>query len=234
MYAWVGDRGRYLAQKVAELDRKGCVVRAILSGARKEVKRVLRRGGVQMRSADLDPTTTSRPGSTRPRGSTSPTRSGWRSTGPRPAPRTAACGPGRRTGRTSRWSTTRSRSRSPAPAPTAPTRSTSSAVGQPPLHPQALTRLGPGFESKTATAGCCRLPSQTRPACSRTPVAKWKPDASSVRSWTIAPMSSNAITRTVRFGFGCSRCGDAPRQPAQQHRARASVVPRPGRSARRW
>ena len=54
MYAWVGDRGQYLAKKAAELDRQGCVVRVILSGAGTVVKRILRRGGVQMRSADLN------------------------------------------------------------------------------------------------------------------------------------------------------------------------------------
>ena len=54
MYAWVGDRGQYLAQKSAQLDRAGCVVRVILSGAGSRVKKILRRGGVQMRSADLD------------------------------------------------------------------------------------------------------------------------------------------------------------------------------------
>ena len=54
MYAWVGDRGQYLAQKAAQLDRRGCVFRVILSGAGSRVKKILRRGGVQMRSADLD------------------------------------------------------------------------------------------------------------------------------------------------------------------------------------
>lgn len=54
MYAWVGDRGQYLAEKSARLDRAGCVVRVILSGAGSRVKKILRRGGVQMRSADLD------------------------------------------------------------------------------------------------------------------------------------------------------------------------------------
>lgn len=54
MYAWVGARGQYLAQKAAQLDRSGCEVRAILSGAGTVVKRILRRGGVAMRSADLD------------------------------------------------------------------------------------------------------------------------------------------------------------------------------------
>ena len=54
MYAWSGDRGRYLANRVAELRRKGCIVRAILSGARKDVKHALRRGDVALRSADLN------------------------------------------------------------------------------------------------------------------------------------------------------------------------------------
>jgi len=54
MYAWVGNRGQYLASKAAQLDRQGCVVRVILSGAGSRVKKTLRRGGVQMRSADLD------------------------------------------------------------------------------------------------------------------------------------------------------------------------------------
>jgi phosphatidylserine/phosphatidylglycerophosphate/cardiolipin synthase-like enzyme len=54
MYAWSGDRGRYLANQIAGLRRKGCIVRAILSGARKDVKHVLRKGGVQLRSADMN------------------------------------------------------------------------------------------------------------------------------------------------------------------------------------
>ncbi len=54
MYAWTGDRGRYLAKMVSDLDRGGCIVKAILSGSGKAVKRVLRDGGVRMRSADLN------------------------------------------------------------------------------------------------------------------------------------------------------------------------------------
>ena len=54
MYAWVGRRGRFLADKVADLDRRGCEVRVLLSGAARGVKRILRNGGVSMRSADLD------------------------------------------------------------------------------------------------------------------------------------------------------------------------------------
>jgi phosphatidylserine/phosphatidylglycerophosphate/cardiolipin synthase-like enzyme len=54
MYAWTGDRGLYLARRVAELNRKGCDVRAILSGASSDVKQALRNGGVAIRSADMD------------------------------------------------------------------------------------------------------------------------------------------------------------------------------------
>jgi phosphatidylserine/phosphatidylglycerophosphate/cardiolipin synthase-like enzyme len=54
MYAWVGDRGRYLARKVANLRRDGCNVRAILSQSSSGVRQLLRRGGVTMRSADLN------------------------------------------------------------------------------------------------------------------------------------------------------------------------------------
>lgn len=54
MYAWTGDRGLYLARRVAELRRKGCNVRAILSGASADVKNALRSGGVAIRSADMD------------------------------------------------------------------------------------------------------------------------------------------------------------------------------------
>ena len=54
MYAWAGTRGAYLASKVADLDRRGCVVRAILSSSTQKVKRTLRRGGVQVRSASMN------------------------------------------------------------------------------------------------------------------------------------------------------------------------------------
>lgn len=54
MYAWVGDRGRFLARKVAGLSNKGCVVKAILSQPARGVKRILRSNGVKMRTADLD------------------------------------------------------------------------------------------------------------------------------------------------------------------------------------
>ncbi len=54
MYAWTGDRGLYLARRVADLRRNGCNVRAILSGASADVKQALRNGGVAIRSADMD------------------------------------------------------------------------------------------------------------------------------------------------------------------------------------
>lgn len=54
MYAWVGERGLYLANKVASLRRSGCNVKAILSQPSKGVKQALRAGGVGIRSADLN------------------------------------------------------------------------------------------------------------------------------------------------------------------------------------
>ncbi len=54
MYAWVGARGLYLARRIADLRRRGCAVRAILSGASRDVKQALANGGVSMRSADMD------------------------------------------------------------------------------------------------------------------------------------------------------------------------------------
>jgi hypothetical protein len=54
MYAWVGDRGLFLARRVADLQRKGCNIKAILSGASRDVKQALKNGGVAIRSADID------------------------------------------------------------------------------------------------------------------------------------------------------------------------------------
>ncbi len=54
MYGWGGERGLYLAQKVAELDRQGCNVRAIVSAPGRKAVGTLKRGGVLVKSADLD------------------------------------------------------------------------------------------------------------------------------------------------------------------------------------
>ena len=54
MYAWVGDRGLYLARRMADLRRKGCNIKVILSGASRDVKKALTSGGVSIRSADID------------------------------------------------------------------------------------------------------------------------------------------------------------------------------------
>jgi phosphatidylserine/phosphatidylglycerophosphate/cardiolipin synthase-like enzyme len=54
MYAWVGNRGLYLARKVANLRRSGCNVSVILSQPSKGVKQALRAGRVKMRTADFD------------------------------------------------------------------------------------------------------------------------------------------------------------------------------------
>ncbi len=52
MYAWVGDRGIWLAERMAALSRQGCDVRAILSVPGRRVVETLRKGGVKVRSAD--------------------------------------------------------------------------------------------------------------------------------------------------------------------------------------
>jgi hypothetical protein len=54
MYAWVGQRGIYLANRVARLISQGCRVKAILSGAGFRVAHILKRAGASLRTADLD------------------------------------------------------------------------------------------------------------------------------------------------------------------------------------
>lgn len=54
MYAWVGDRGKYIAKRMAELRRKGCDIRAILSQPSQGVKQTLKGAGIPIRSADMD------------------------------------------------------------------------------------------------------------------------------------------------------------------------------------
>jgi hypothetical protein len=54
MYAWTGDRGLWLAKKLAELKRRGCNVRAIVSSQGALVLGELKRGGVTVKSASLD------------------------------------------------------------------------------------------------------------------------------------------------------------------------------------
>jgi phosphatidylserine/phosphatidylglycerophosphate/cardiolipin synthase-like enzyme len=54
MYGWRAERGLYLADKVASLDKKGCDVRVIASAPGHQVVGRLKRGGVLIKSADLD------------------------------------------------------------------------------------------------------------------------------------------------------------------------------------
>jgi phosphatidylserine/phosphatidylglycerophosphate/cardiolipin synthase-like enzyme len=54
MYGWRAERGLYLAQKVAALDQAGCDVRVLVSSPGRKIVGTLRRGGVLIRSADLD------------------------------------------------------------------------------------------------------------------------------------------------------------------------------------
>ncbi|WP_169570476.1 phospholipase D-like domain-containing protein [Nocardioides insulae] len=52
MYAWANKRGVWLAEKVAQLKRRGCDVAVILSVPGGQVVKILRESGVPMRSAD--------------------------------------------------------------------------------------------------------------------------------------------------------------------------------------
>ncbi|WP_041546782.1 MULTISPECIES: phospholipase D-like domain-containing protein [unclassified Nocardioides] len=54
MYGWVGERGLFLARKVAALSRSGCRVRVLVSGAGRRVHAVLHRSGVAIRRSALD------------------------------------------------------------------------------------------------------------------------------------------------------------------------------------
>jgi phosphatidylserine/phosphatidylglycerophosphate/cardiolipin synthase-like enzyme len=54
MYGWGADRGLYLAKKVAELDESGCDIRVLVSAPGRKVVGTLKRGGVLVKSADLD------------------------------------------------------------------------------------------------------------------------------------------------------------------------------------
>lgn len=54
MYGWSGDRGKYLARRVAYMQRNGCDVKAILSVAGGGVVKILHQAGIPMRSADWE------------------------------------------------------------------------------------------------------------------------------------------------------------------------------------
>lgn len=54
MFGWNGERGAYLARKVAALSRNGCVVRALNSRAGGKVTHILSSNGVQIKSPDFD------------------------------------------------------------------------------------------------------------------------------------------------------------------------------------
>ncbi len=54
MYGWNGDRGVYLAKKVADLSRKGCDVRVLQSSAGGRVVQILANNGVLIKTPDHD------------------------------------------------------------------------------------------------------------------------------------------------------------------------------------
>jgi phosphatidylserine/phosphatidylglycerophosphate/cardiolipin synthase-like enzyme len=54
MYAWYGTRGNWIAAKMAQLKRRGCDIRAIVSGQGRTVLRTLKSVGIPVRSASLN------------------------------------------------------------------------------------------------------------------------------------------------------------------------------------
>jgi phosphatidylserine/phosphatidylglycerophosphate/cardiolipin synthase-like enzyme len=54
MYGWNGERGVYLARKVAQLSRRGCNIRVIVSNAGGRIVHILAANGVQIKSPDYD------------------------------------------------------------------------------------------------------------------------------------------------------------------------------------
>jgi phosphatidylserine/phosphatidylglycerophosphate/cardiolipin synthase-like enzyme len=54
MYGWNGDRGVYLAKKVAQLSRRGCNIKVIASNAGGRIVHILAVNGVQIKSPDYD------------------------------------------------------------------------------------------------------------------------------------------------------------------------------------
>jgi len=52
MYGWNGSRGKWLAQQVADLKRRGCNIRIILSVAGGKVVKILHHAGIPLKSAD--------------------------------------------------------------------------------------------------------------------------------------------------------------------------------------
>ena len=54
MYGWNGERGVYLAKKVADLSRRGCNIKVLRSDAGGRVVQILARNGVLIKSPDWD------------------------------------------------------------------------------------------------------------------------------------------------------------------------------------
>lgn len=54
MYAWSGDRGLWIAEKMAQLERRGCAITALVSNQGRLVLRELKSAGIAVRSGSLD------------------------------------------------------------------------------------------------------------------------------------------------------------------------------------
>jgi hypothetical protein len=54
MYAWSGERGQWIAAKLAQLKRRGCIISALVSFQGRRVLRILKSSGIPVRSASLN------------------------------------------------------------------------------------------------------------------------------------------------------------------------------------
>lgn len=54
MYAWSGARGLWIAEKMADLERRGCNIRVLVSNQGRRVLRELKTAGIPVRSASLN------------------------------------------------------------------------------------------------------------------------------------------------------------------------------------
>jgi hypothetical protein len=54
MYAWSGERGQWIANKMAQLKRRGCIISALVSFQGRRVLQILKSSGIPVRSASLN------------------------------------------------------------------------------------------------------------------------------------------------------------------------------------
>ena len=91
--------------------------------------------------------------------------------------------------------------------------------------------------SRTATAGSCRLPSQTRPSCSRTPVTMWYGARCSGADVDVVDQLPVVVVRLDPDGplrLGLQPLRDPGRRRRSEHRARLEPLDERVASGWRW